>query len=131
MKITHWALGDITQGKKGSNQYQKKTNKRSAVLKIVGIAAVVGLIIYSYNAYKASPDVFMSVFKGNDVQKVETKEEELTAEQKVMLENQARVAREETILMNKKAKIDSDYKMATNDIEAKLEAIRKEKISFQ
>lgn len=58
-------------------------------------------------------------------------ESELTQEQELYLKKQYELSVKETALKNKKAKLDAEYKSQSDSLEAELESIRAQKVSFQ
>jgi hypothetical protein len=133
MKITHWIAGDISNGKKrkGSNQYRTKQKgivKVKLIAIIIGCVLAVATIIYAYNAYQASPSIFKGVVKGNIPTISQT--DPLTQEERANIQRQSALAEEYIILTKQKSKLDAEYKVSSAEIETKLEAIRKEKVSL-
>lgn len=67
----------------------------------------------------------------NTPESVVTVKDEITPEQREMLKKQAYLAEREVIATNKKNKLDAEYKAESAKLEAELEAIRAEKLSFK
>jgi len=119
MKITHYA--DYTRNTRG--QFKKKSNK-----KLVLWLIVIGIIIF---LGVKSNWTMIDTDMGVRPQPEQTHVEGLTLEQQAQLERQYELAKQETILKNKKDKLDAEYKAKSSEIEAQLEAIRAEKLSFK
>jgi len=127
MKITHYLDSQKKTKKRGSNQYKSRYTKGFALIKVLAIIVLIGVIIYSYNAYQADSQVFKNVFMGKDVS---IKADALTPEERAKIQKQAALAEEYIILTKQKSKLDAEYKASSTEIETKLEAIRKEKVSL-
>lgn len=118
--------------KRGSNQYKtKRKGNKNNVLKIIGCVAAIAVIIYSYNAYQANPEVYKKVFMGKEVSAEVLKNDPLTVEERAKIKKQTELMEREMILTKEKARVDAEYKAASADLELKLEEVRKEKLSFQ
>lgn len=118
--------------KRGSNQHKSKYNKGFALIKVLASFVLIGIIIYSYNAYQADPQVFKHVFMGGSVASVEVKENDpLTPEERANIEKQAKLSEQELILMKQKTALDADYKTKSALIESQLEGVRKDRLSLK
>jgi len=62
---------------------------------------------------------------------VVTVKDDITPEQREMLKKQAYLAERKVIATNKKNKLDAEYKAESAKLEAELEAIRAEQLSFK
>ena len=121
MKITHYA--DYTRNTRG--QFKKKSNKK----KILWAIVIAIIIFLGVKSDWTMIDTGMGV--NSQSEGVQSHIEGLTPEQQAQLERQYELAKEETILKNKKDKLDAEYKAKSGEIEAQLEAIRAEKLSFK
>lgn len=109
---------------RGSNQYKKKVKKSFRLKRLVIILVIIGVAFIGYKAH------FQSIEPWQVDQPIQ-QDDGLTQEQRESLAKQAELAKQETVLMNKKTKLDNDYKTASQNIETQLEAIRSQKLSFK
>ena len=111
----------ITDYRKGTNQHATKIKYRKVIIALFVIIVGVGLYQW-YIAPKSSKITPQSVSMAK---------EDITPEQREMLKKQAILAEREVIAKNKKEKLDATYKSESATIEAELETIRAEKMSFK
>lgn len=116
MKITHWR---DTQGKFAKKRRQRGNVKIVLLLIVIALIAILG--------YKANWTSYEPV----DLKMEEVRTHELTPEQEAQLKKQYELSIKETALKNKKAKLDAEYKSQSDSLEAELESIRAQKVSFQ
>jgi vacuolar-type H+-ATPase subunit I/STV1 len=115
MKINDWRDPD------GRFARRSRVKKNRRIVLALVVITVVGILGYKSNWTNVEP------IQVSD--KVEVSD--LTPEQQDKLQKQYELAKQETILNNKKDKLDAEYKTQSDAIEAQLEQIRSEKMSFQ
>lgn len=121
MKITHWR---DPQGKFAKKARQAGNVKIVILLVVI---AIIGILGYK-SGWKMLEPVQLDETK---TEQVSSNDEGLTAEQKANLEKQYELAKQETALENKKAKLDADYKSQSDALETQLEAVRAQQTSFK
>lgn len=112
----------ITDYRKGSNQYKKKSKwkvLRNWVILIITVWLGVTIALESSQWSKTAPESVVTV------------KDDITPEQREMLKKQAYLAERKVIATNKKDKLDAEYKAESAKLEAELEAIRAEQLSFK
>jgi len=87
------------------------------------------LIVIVWFGVNVAPDISKSL--KTTPESVVIVKDEITPEQREMLKKQAYLAEREVIATNKKNKLDAEYKAESAKLEAELEAIRSEKLSFK
>jgi hypothetical protein len=105
---------------------RQKGNVKIVVLLIV--LAIIGILYFKAKGQNIEP--WQLIAKNESAQKIESSPE-LTAEQEANLKKQYELAKQETVLMNKKTKLDADYKAESASIESQLESIREQQTSFK
>lgn len=110
-------------------RYARKSRQKGNV-KIVLLLIVVAIIgVLYFKSHGTNIEPWQLITKSETVEKQDTVE--LTAEQEADLKNQYELAKQETALMNKKEKLDADYKAESVRIEGELESIREQQTSFK
>lgn len=92
---------------------------RNWIILIIIVWLGVTIALDSSKSLKTAPESVVST------------KDEVTPEQREMLKKQAYLAEREVIATNKKNKLDAEYKAESAKLEAELEAIRAEKLSFK
>lgn len=106
----------ITDYRKGTNQYRSKSKYRKVVLGLFIVIVGIGLYQY-YSAPKTPKTAPGTTF---------THEDGLTDEQRLNLEKQADLAKQEQVLLNKKETLENQIR----DIENQLGEVRSQKVTF-
>lgn len=120
----------ITDWRDPKGRFAKK-NRQKGNVKIVLLLIVIAIIgILYFKSHGTNIEPWQLVTKGETVQKP-ADTAELTAEQEADLKKQYELAKQETALMNKKTKLDADYKAESTRIESELESIREQQTSFK
>lgn len=109
-------------------RFAKKNRQKGNVRIVLLLIAIAVIGILGYKSHWSNIEPWNLTAQTESSNK---NDDGLTAEQKANLEKQYELAKQETVLKNKKDKLDADYKAQSDSIEAQIENIRAQKTSFQ